>query len=90
MLVFTSKHLTFLTHFILLSECILISATYILAPLKSRIQRELGTSHAEFGVLFSAYSLNSTWTPLVAGLLVSRLGTTVASILATCTIFLGR
>jgi len=86
-LVFTSKHLTFLTHFILR---ILISATYILAPLKSRIQRELGTSHAEFGALFSAYSLNSTWTPLVAGLLVSRLGTTVASILATCTIFLGR
>lgn len=58
--------------------------------MKSRIQQELGTSHAEFGVLFSAYSLNSTWTPIVAGLLVSRLGTTVASILATCTIFLGR
>ncbi|KXN89999.1 Major facilitator superfamily domain-containing protein 1 [Leucoagaricus sp. SymC.cos] len=65
-------------------------ASYILGPLKSRIQRELGTSHAEFGVLFSAYGLNSTWTPLVAGLLVSRLGTTFTSILATGTIFLGQ
>ncbi|KAJ3576674.1 hypothetical protein NP233_g285 [Leucocoprinus birnbaumii] len=65
-------------------------AGYILGPLKSRIQRELGTSHAEFGVLFSAYSLNSTWTPLVAGLLVSRLGTTVASILATGIVFFGQ
>ncbi|KAF9453792.1 MFS general substrate transporter [Macrolepiota fuliginosa MF-IS2] len=65
-------------------------STYILGPLKSKIQRELGTTHTEFGLLFSAYNLNSTWTPLVAGLLASRLGTTVTSILATGVVFLGQ
>jgi len=65
------------------------SATNILGPLKSRLQRELGTSNTEFGLLLAAYSLNSTWTPLVGGVLASRLGTTMTSILATGIIFLG-
>ncbi|TFK77075.1 MFS general substrate transporter [Pluteus cervinus] len=65
-------------------------ASYILAPLKSRLQRELGASHAEFSLLISAFSLNSTWTPLVGGVLASTLGTTLTSILATSVIFLGQ
>ncbi|TFK41133.1 major facilitator superfamily domain-containing protein [Crucibulum laeve] len=65
-------------------------ASYILGPLKSRLGRELGTSHTEFSLLISAYSLNSTWTPLVGGILASRLGTTVTSILATGVILLGQ
>ena len=65
------------------------SATNILGPLKSRLQREMGTSHTEFGLLLSAFSLNSTWTPLVGGILASRLGTTFTSILATGVILLG-
>jgi MFS family permease len=68
---------------------ICISASYILGPLKSRLQRELGTSHTQFGLLFAAFSLNSTWTPLVGGVLASRLGTTFTSILATGLILLG-
>ncbi len=49
----------------------------------------MGTSHTEFGLLLSAFSLNSTWTPLVGGILASRLGTTFTSILATGVILLG-
>ncbi|KAI0318983.1 major facilitator superfamily domain-containing protein [Amylostereum chailletii] len=62
---------------------------YILAPLKSRLSREMGTSNTEFSLLISAFSLNSTWTPLVGGLLASRLGTTLTSILATGVILSG-
>ncbi|KAF9481407.1 MFS general substrate transporter [Pholiota conissans] len=65
-------------------------ATNILGPLKSRLQREMGTSHTQFGLLLSAFSLNSTWTPLVGGILASRLGTTFTSILATGVILLGQ
>lgn len=65
------------------------SATYILGPLKSRLAREMGTNNTEFSLLISAFSLNSTWTPLVGGVLASRLGTTVTSVLATGVIFLG-
>lgn len=65
-------------------------ANYILGPLKSRLQREIGTSHAQFGLLIAAYTLNSTWTPLVGGVLASRFGTTVTSIAATGIIFLGQ
>ncbi|KAF8642248.1 hypothetical protein AX16_009523 [Volvariella volvacea WC 439] len=65
-------------------------ASYVLAPLKSRLSRELGTSHSEFSLLISAFSLNSTWTPLVGGVLASTLGTTLTSILATGVIFLGQ
>ncbi|PPR06886.1 hypothetical protein CVT24_011576 [Panaeolus cyanescens] len=65
-------------------------ASNILGPLKSRLQRELGTSHTEFGLMLSAFSLNSTWTPLVGGVLASRLGTTLTSIMATGVILLGQ
>lgn len=65
------------------------SASYILGPLKSRLSREMGTDNTEFSLLISAFSLNSTWTPLVGGLLASRLGTTFTSILATGVVFLG-
>lgn len=67
----------------------MFSASHILGPLKSRLSREIGTSHTDFSLLISAFSLNSTWTPLIGGLLASRLGTTLASIVATGTIFLG-
>ncbi|KAK0233214.1 major facilitator superfamily domain-containing protein [Armillaria fumosa] len=65
-------------------------ASYVLGPLKSRLSRELGTSHTEFSLLISAFSLNSTWTPLLGGVLASSLGTTFTSILATGIIFLGQ
>ncbi|KAG6902873.1 hypothetical protein C0995_010042 [Termitomyces sp. Mi166 len=65
-------------------------ASYILGPLKSRLAREIGTSHTDFGLLIAAFSLNSTWTPLIGGLLASRLGTTLTSILATGVIFVGQ
>ncbi|KAG7099250.1 hypothetical protein E1B28_001113 [Marasmius oreades] len=58
-------------------------ASYVLGPLKSRLSRELGTSHTEFSLLLSAVTLNSTWTPLVAGVMASALGTTFTSIIAT-------
>ncbi|KAH9946637.1 MFS general substrate transporter [Amylocystis lapponica] len=64
-------------------------ASYILGPLKSRLSREMGTNNTEFSLLISAFSLNSTWTPLVGGVLASKLGTTYTSILATGVIFLG-
>lgn len=50
----------------------------------------MGTSNSEFSLLIAAYSLNSTWTPLVGGLLASRLGTAWSSILATSLIFCGQ
>lgn len=65
------------------------SSSYVLGPLKSRLSRELGTSHTEYSLLISAYSLNSTWTPLVGAVMASKLGSTLASILATGVIFLG-
>ncbi|KAJ7783819.1 major facilitator superfamily domain-containing protein [Mycena maculata] len=64
-------------------------ASYVLGPLKSRISRDLGTGHAEYSLLISALSLNSTWTPLVGGILAATLGTTFTSILATGVVFLG-
>ncbi|KAJ7706150.1 major facilitator superfamily domain-containing protein [Mycena rosella] len=64
-------------------------ASYVLGPLKSRISRDLGTGHAEYSLLISALSLNSTWTPLVGGILAGTLGTTFTSILATGVVFLG-
>lgn len=50
----------------------------------------MGTDNTEFSLLISAFSLNSTWTPLVGGVLASRLGTTFTSILATGVVFLGK
>ncbi|KAJ7487628.1 major facilitator superfamily domain-containing protein [Mycena galericulata] len=64
-------------------------ASYVLGPLKSRISRDLGTGHAEYSLLISALSLNSTWTPLVGGILAGTLGTTFTSIIATGVVFLG-
>lgn len=49
----------------------------------------MGTNNTEFSLLISAFSLNSTWTPLVGGILASRFGTTFTSILATGVVFLG-
>ncbi|KAI0067687.1 MFS general substrate transporter [Artomyces pyxidatus] len=63
--------------------------SYILSPLKSRLSREMGTSNTEFSLLISAFSLNSTWTPLVGGIMASRLGTTFTSVLATGVILSG-
>jgi len=65
------------------------SAVNILGPLKSQLHQQLGTSHTEFGLLLSAYSLNSTWTPFVGGILASKLGTNSMSILTTGVILLG-
>jgi MFS family permease len=65
------------------------SGGHILGPLKSQLHQQLGTSHTEFGLLLSTYSLNSTWTPFVGGLLASRLGTTSMSILTTGVILVG-
>lgn len=65
-------------------------ASYTLGPLKSRLAREINTSNTEFSLLISAFSLNSTWTPLVGGLMASKLGTTLTSIIATGVIFFGQ
>ncbi|ESK88905.1 oxalate:formate antiporter [Moniliophthora roreri MCA 2997] len=65
-------------------------ASYILGPLKSRLSRELEASHTEFSLLFSAFSLNSTWTPLVGGIMASTLGTTFTSIFATGIVLTGQ
>ncbi|KAH9944398.1 MFS general substrate transporter [Epithele typhae] len=85
---------TFIRSLALLCACSLSVgshyATYILGPLKSRLSREMGTNNTEFSLLISASSLNSTWTPLVGGLLASRLGTTYTSILATGVVFFGQ
>ncbi|EIN13724.1 MFS general substrate transporter [Punctularia strigosozonata HHB-11173 SS5] len=62
----------------------------LLGPLKSRLHREMGTNNTEFSLLVSALSLNSTWTPILGGLLASRLGATYTSILATSIILLGQ
>lgn len=69
---------------------ILCSASYILGPLKTRLSREMGTSNTEFSLLIAAFSLNSTWTPLIGGFLAGHLGTTSTSIIATSLIFFGK
>jgi MFS family permease len=80
----------FFIAFVAFFEPYLSSATYILGPLKSRLSREMGTSNTEFGLLLAALSLSGTWTPLVGGVMTARLGTTVSSIIATGTVFLGQ
>ncbi|KIK92972.1 hypothetical protein PAXRUDRAFT_829460 [Paxillus rubicundulus Ve08.2h10] len=65
-------------------------ASHTLGPLKSRLARELGTSNTEFSLLISAFSLNGTWTPLVGGVMASKLGTTLASVFATGIVLLGQ
>lgn len=66
------------------------SGSYFLGPLKSRLSREIGTSNAEFSLMIAAFDLNSTWTPLVGGLLVCRFGTARSSVIATLIILLGQ
>jgi hypothetical protein len=61
----------------------------MLGPLKSRLSREMGTNNTEFSLIIAALSLNSTWTPLLGGVLASKLGSTFTSILATGVIFFG-
>jgi len=40
--------------------------------------------------MIAAFNLNSTWTPLIGGLLAARLGTALSSIIATSLILLGQ
>jgi hypothetical protein len=40
--------------------------------------------------MIAAFDLNSTWTPLVGGLLVCRFGTARSSVIATLVILLGQ
>ncbi|KAF8872127.1 major facilitator superfamily domain-containing protein [Gymnopilus junonius] len=91
---FSKRRAFFIRSLALLCACSLSVGSHyasnILGPLKSRLHRELGTSHTEFGLLLSSFSLNSTWTPLVGGLVASRLGTTFTSILATGVILMGQ
>jgi MFS family permease len=63
--------------------------SYILGPLKSRLAREVGTSNSQFSLIVSAYSLNSTWTPLIGGLLVTRFGPAIISVFATSFVLVG-
>jgi hypothetical protein len=57
--------------------------------LKSRLSREIGTSNTEFSLLLAALASSGTWTPLVGGLMVSKLGTATSSIIATGAVFFG-
>lgn len=66
------------------------SGREFLGPLKSRLAREIGSSNVEFSILIASYSLNNTWTPFVGGLLASKLGTTLSSIIATSIILCGQ
>lgn len=54
------------------------------------MQQELRASRAEYSLLISAYSLNSTWTPLIGGILANTFGTTFTSVLTTGVIFSGQ
>jgi hypothetical protein len=53
------------------------------------LTRELGTSNTEFGLLLAALASSGTWTPLVGGIMVNRLGTATSSIIATGAVFIG-
>ncbi|KAF9270252.1 MFS general substrate transporter [Marasmius fiardii PR-910] len=90
----TRRRASFIRALALLCACSLSVGSHyassLLGPLKSRLSRELGASHTEFSLLFSAFTLNSTWTPLVGGVLTSALGTTFSSIVATGVILSGQ
>ncbi|GMK53678.1 hypothetical protein CspeluHIS016_0102640 [Cutaneotrichosporon spelunceum] len=62
---------------------------YVSGPIKSRLHRELGSTNSQFSLMISALNLNSTWTPLVAGILVARYGTAASSLVTTGFILLG-
>lgn len=66
------------------------SGREFLGPIKSRLAREIGSSNSDFSIILASYSVNNTWTPLIAGLLASRLGTARTSLLATSLIFGGQ
>ncbi|KAF8335475.1 major facilitator superfamily domain-containing protein [Cantharellus anzutake] len=61
-----------------------------LGPLKSSLIRDIGTTNLQFSAILASYSVNNTWTPLVAGFLASRLGTARSSLLATSLILIGQ
>ncbi|BEI83248.1 hypothetical protein CcaverHIS002_0311160 [Cutaneotrichosporon cavernicola] len=62
---------------------------YVSGPIKSKLHRELGSTNSQFSLMISALNLNSTWTPLVAGILVARYGTAASSLVTTGFILLG-
>ncbi|KLT39988.1 MFS general substrate transporter [Cutaneotrichosporon oleaginosum] len=62
---------------------------YVSGPIKSKLHRELGSTNSQFSLMISALNLNSTWTPLVAGILVARYGTAASSLITTGFILLG-
>lgn len=86
-----------------MDDSLTCSTMYLLGPLKSRLHRELGSSNSQFSLLVSALkyvpcrnsarltlpSLNSTWTPLVGGILVARFGTASSSVVATAAVLIG-
>lgn len=48
------------------------------------------TNNAQFSLLIASFSLSSTWTPLVTGLLISRVGVIQSAVFATGVICLGQ
>ncbi|EIW68617.1 hypothetical protein TREMEDRAFT_69096 [Tremella mesenterica DSM 1558] len=65
-------------------------SAYLLGPLKSRLHREMGTSNSQFSLLVASFNLNSTWTPLVAGIFVARFGTALSSVATTGCVLVGQ
>ncbi|KAK4687724.1 hypothetical protein P7C73_g2380, partial [Tremellales sp. Uapishka_1] len=78
----------------LLTACLLSLGThygsYLLGPLKTSISRQMGTSNTQFSILLASFSLNNTWTPLVAGIFTARRGTAIASITASSIVLSGQ
>jgi MFS family permease len=62
----------------------------LLGPLKSQLMARFGGNNLQFSLLFSAYTLSSTVTPLLTPLLASKIGMAWTSVLATATILLGQ
>ncbi|KAL1408441.1 hypothetical protein Q8F55_005253 [Vanrija albida] len=89
----SDRQLTRSRLFALLAVCTLSIGShftmYLLGPLKTRLHKELGTSNSQFSLLVSALNLNSTWMPLVGGILVSRFGTTWSSVACTGSVLFG-
>src|SRR5258708_12488945 len=47
-------------------------------------------SNLQFSAMVASYSVNKTWTPVVAGLIASQFGTARSSLFATSLILLGQ
>jgi MFS family permease len=62
----------------------------LLGPLKTALLKRIDVNNLQFSLLFSAYSLNSTWTPLLTPFLASKIGFPWTSILATSIILAGQ